>query len=250
MQSAISASGWCHSREAFRAWYETREGQRLQEQEALYLGRALRISYGDFILQIGCVGWENTYIKEDCCGHFGVVDHSLNDYAGCNKLITTMPYLPLESDSIDYIIAPHALEFVDEQCAMLEEIERVLKPEGCLLLLGFNPCSFYGLCRFVPRKRKQAPWNGHFMSGNGLLDRLNALNFESEISARFYLKPVRKGINLLAQSYVDLWAIGYAIKAIKRRYNLIPLAADEEAKAGFAWGNIAGPSSWRVSQRK
>jgi ubiquinone/menaquinone biosynthesis C-methylase UbiE len=40
---------------------------------------------------------------------------------------------------------PHLLDFTTEPHQVLREVERVLVPEGRLLMTGFNPVS-YGAC--------------------------------------------------------------------------------------------------------
>jgi len=46
--------------------------------------------------------------------------------------------LPARSDSIDAVVLPHTLEFVDDAYALLRELDRVLVSEGQLVVLGFN----------------------------------------------------------------------------------------------------------------
>jgi len=53
--------------------------------------------------------------------------------------------LPLAFDNIDLMIAYHALDYSQSPHQVLREIERVLLPEGHLLLIAFNPISFRGL---------------------------------------------------------------------------------------------------------
>jgi SAM-dependent methyltransferase len=53
--------------------------------------------------------------------------------------------LPFASQSLDLVVLPHILEFTDEPHQLLREIERVLIPEGRLIICGFNPVSLWGL---------------------------------------------------------------------------------------------------------
>ena len=55
--------------------------------------------------------------------------------------------LPFDAQSIDLILLPHALEFIDNPHEVLREVDRVLRPEGRVLILGFNPWSLFGLRR-------------------------------------------------------------------------------------------------------
>src|SRR5690625_7466005 len=53
--------------------------------------------------------------------------------------------LPFETQSIDLILLPHVLENAYDSHQVLREIERVLVPEGLVIITGFNPLSLWGL---------------------------------------------------------------------------------------------------------
>lgn len=66
--------------------------------------------------------------------------------------------LPFPSDSIDLVVMPHALEFAHDAHQVLREVVRVLRPEGHLVLTGFNPASLWGLRqRLSPTRLGLAP---------------------------------------------------------------------------------------------
>src|SRR5918993_1934168 len=46
--------------------------------------------------------------------------------------------LPIASNSADLILMPHVLEFAEHPHQILREVERVLMPEGQVVLSGFN----------------------------------------------------------------------------------------------------------------
>ncbi len=52
--------------------------------------------------------------------------------------------LPFEAQSVDLIVMPHTLEFTSDPHRLLREAERVLMPEGQLIILGFNSLSLWG----------------------------------------------------------------------------------------------------------
>ena len=72
---------------------------------------------------------------------------------------------------------PHALEFTDEPHQLLREIYRVMRPEGQLLIAGFNPFSLFGAKRYFGREQAM-PWNGNFITLYRLKDWLSLLGFE------------------------------------------------------------------------
>ncbi|MRW84568.1 methyltransferase domain-containing protein [Pseudoduganella sp. FT26W] len=59
--------------------------------------------------------------------------------------------LPFASQSIDLIVLPHVLEFSTDPHQVLREVERVLIPEGQVIICGFNPASLWG-ARHVLRR--------------------------------------------------------------------------------------------------
>jgi SAM-dependent methyltransferase len=69
--------------------------------------------------------------------------------------------LPVESNSVDLMVLPHTLEFSEHPHQVLREVARVLRPEGHVVIAGFNPLSLWGLRRSVGRSR-DFPWNGRF----------------------------------------------------------------------------------------
>ena len=88
--------------------------------------------------------------------------------------------LPFASQSIDLLILPHALEFADDPHHVLREVERVLMPEGHVVISGFNPISLWGLRQVIGRSFDSPflPREGQFLSLPRLKDWLKLLGFE------------------------------------------------------------------------
>ncbi|MRW94150.1 methyltransferase domain-containing protein [Duganella sp. FT80W] len=59
--------------------------------------------------------------------------------------------LPFASQSVDLMVLPHVLEFSTDPHQVLREVERVLIPEGQVIICGFNPASLWG-ARHVLRR--------------------------------------------------------------------------------------------------
>lgn len=60
--------------------------------------------------------------------------------------------LPFETQSLDLLILPHVLEFAPDPHQLLREVERVLLPEGRVIITGFNPVSLWGLKHCLMRR--------------------------------------------------------------------------------------------------
>jgi SAM-dependent methyltransferase len=92
-------------------------------------------------------------------------------------------YLPFAESCIDLVCLPHVLEFSKNPHQTLREAERVLVPEGYLILTGFNPVSAWGLKRVLTKDNNCAenenyPWNGHFFTLSRIKDWLALLGLE------------------------------------------------------------------------
>jgi SAM-dependent methyltransferase len=109
--------------------------------------------------------------------------------------------LPFDSNSLDLVVLPHALELARDPHLALREVERVLVPEGRVVIVGFNPTSLWGLRQNFGRWRRRLapnssvdlylPSAGEFLRYRRLRDWLRLLSFEVE-AGRFgcYRMPV------------------------------------------------------------
>lgn len=97
--------------------------------------------------------------------------------------------LPFPSASLDLVVLPHALELARDAHETLREVERVLVPDGRVVIVGLNPASLWGLRqRFGRMKRRIAvgdgttflPRAGEFIGYWRLRDWLRLLSFEVE----------------------------------------------------------------------
>jgi SAM-dependent methyltransferase len=88
--------------------------------------------------------------------------------------------LPFASQSIDLVVLPHVLEFASEPHQVLREVERVLIPEGQVIVCGFNPASLWGARQVAGRLTGAhfLPLDGEFISLPRLKDWLKLLNME------------------------------------------------------------------------
>lgn len=205
------------------AWYQTPRGKLLQQLEAEYIQRSITVSCKQTVLQIGGLGWETDFIDCTLYKQFTILD-SRNLGCGLARKIQAKAYsLPLQSNSVDMVILPHILEFDEFRFQTMREVERVLKPEGVFLVLNFNPWSLWVRYQYLWDKKMADSWGGHFISRSRILDWLKLLNFEVIVSSEFYLDKVKSTHGKFITRGQSLTSTAYAIKAIKRRYNPIPL---------------------------
>ncbi|MCX7098442.1 MAG: methyltransferase domain-containing protein [Methylococcales bacterium] len=205
------------------AWYQTPRGKLLKELEAGYLARSITVSCQQVILQIGGLGWEDEFIDCTLYKNYTVLDAKGLGCAGARKIQAKAYSLPLQSESVDMIILPHLLEFDTHRFQTMREVERVLKPEGVFLVLNFNPWSLWVRYQFLWDKKMADSWGGHFISRSRILDWLKLLNFEVTVSSVFNLDTIDSKQGKPIVHGHSFFSTAYAIKAIKRRYNIIPL---------------------------
>ncbi len=65
-------------------------------------------------------------------------------------VITEPENLPFDTQSIDLLVMPHVLECSTNPHQVLREAERVLMPEGRVVISGFNPWSLWGARERIP----------------------------------------------------------------------------------------------------
>lgn len=100
--------------------------------------------------------------------------------------------LPIRTGVADLVVLPHALEFSDNPHEVLREVQRVLMPEGHVILSGFNPWSLWGLRRGATRSATY-PWRGQFISLPRIKDWLALLGFDVAAgSMTCYVPPFRR----------------------------------------------------------
>jgi SAM-dependent methyltransferase len=143
----------------------------------------------------------------------------------------------------------------------LREAERVLRPEGRLLISGFNPGSLWGLRRVVvnriSRNTPTHPWHGRFIHLPRIKDWLALMGFEL-IGGRMacYAPPLDRAAWLARFSFLESagdrwWALGggvYLIHAVKRVHGMRVLMPKREAAwlSRPAWAQSTRTSSQKV----
>lgn len=210
------------TRKFLSAWYGTPRGQVLLAAEAEYLARAITVGCRQPILQIGALGWENHFIDCTLYRRFVIADPDGLGWGEALKVCADGRQLPFQADSLDMVVLPHSLEFAAEQHQILREVERALKPEGKLVILNFNPWSWHMRYQYYRHCGSQEPKLGRFISRAKLTDWLKLLNFEIEtVTGLSYYAPAAGACG--NNRRLPYWDAAYAVKAIKRRYTMVPL---------------------------
>ena len=91
-----------------------------------------------------------------CCARSPILSRARVGLNGDCDIIADWKTLPIADDSADFVLLAHALEAADDPKSVLREAVRVLRPEGRIFIIGFNPFSLLalfgggGACRGVP----------------------------------------------------------------------------------------------------
>ncbi|ORU90557.1 MAG: methyltransferase type 11 [Cycloclasticus sp. symbiont of Poecilosclerida sp. M] len=207
-----------------RHWFRTPIGEVYRHAESMILSAVLRENFRKEVLQIDLIGWEGEFHEAMRFAHYTILDADAPEESEYARVTGTPDEIPIDTHSIDIVILPHTLEFESDPHQVLREVNRVLKPEGIVLLLGFNPWAFWHIPRFFPKAKERTPWHGRFISRYRVVDWLKLLNIEIEVSKGFCLLPIVKSSpdnkvkSLLgkAMAWLPFLSAAYFIMGVKR----------------------------------
>ena len=243
-----------------RPWWTTPAGKYLLEWERQWFGAAVVDVFGFHALQMGmpaldalqanrmphrwlaCAAerWQDTWALGPHAGmgvplaSGGVPAVPPPAQARAVNLHCEFDALPFASQSLDLVVMPHALELARDPHLTLREVERVLVPEGRLMITAFNPASVWAMRTQSRRGSGASAGTGHgpewppradMIGFRRLRDWLRLLSFEVE-AARFGCFGPRVDTLVWQQRWSFLEPIGqrwwpvlgavYGLTAVKR----------------------------------
>ena len=182
-------------RQRQHSWYSLDLGQTLLETEAARLNAILSNLFGYHLLQVGQIG-DADLLAGSRITHRMLLGLDVGT-GGRIDLYAGADALPLASDSIDVAVLPHTLEFESDPHQVLREIERVLIPEGHVVILGFNPWSLWGLWRLFLRRGAYPPWCGTFRGLTRIKDWLALLGFDTIEEHGYFFRPPLQNVRVM-----------------------------------------------------
>ncbi len=264
------------------SWLQSPPGRYLLAWEQAQLDRTVTDLFGFHALQLGLPDLQglranrmpHRWVASDTLREpeplpLPVVDDALSTLlplgAG-NALHCDFDALPFSSQSLDLVLLPHTLELARDPHDTLREVERVLRPEGRLVIVGFNPASLWGLRQSVGHLRQRLglggrlylPGEGEFIGYPRVRDWLRLLGFEVE-RGRFgcWRLPLRSEAGLARMGWMESagargWPVlgaVYLIEAVKRvrGMRLVGQARRKSLATRTAPAGVAtlDPSAWR-----
>lgn len=163
-------------------WLKTPLGEALLQQEARVVEEALDGIFGEYCLQLGLWGDKRTFLRFTRTQRCSLIAETAE---GEPSAIAEMHRLPVESDSLDAVLLPHTLDYTDRQHAILREVDRVLRSNGHVVILGFKPVGLWGLRRLVPGAG-MPPGADYLISERRLRDWLQLLDMRIQSASHYF----------------------------------------------------------------
>jgi SAM-dependent methyltransferase len=204
------------------SWFDTPLGQHLLFRERSYFDHAVSDVFGFNAVQMGLP-------QVDFLRNSRIPLRVTCAVEALAQVRADPMFLPFDSQSLDLLVMPHVLEFSANPHQVLREAERVLRPEGRLLLSGFNPRSLWGLARLFLGPEQGYPWNGNFLNISRIKDWMVLLGMEvAGGSMCCYRPPINRESWLRRLRFMEpagdrWWAMGggvYFLQAIKRVHGM------------------------------
>ncbi len=199
-----------HRHRQLRTWFQHPAGQAVLARERAWLDALLPDLFGYYLVEVGNPGCPERLRATRVRHAFRMALGGSDWDAGAVPTVHgEADALPFESEAVDVLVLSHVLEFEDDPGAVLAEAERVLRPEGHLLVLSFNSTSHWQLWRWLEPARgaQRPPWTGQFYSGGRLGRWLDGLGFDTLQRASLMFRPPIQSSHWLAR-WLELEAWG------------------------------------------
>lgn len=177
-------------------WFQTPPGRYLLEWERAQFDDAVADMFGYHALQLGLPELDTLQTNrmphrwlatpQPLQAPTGALPGSVPPVRAA--LVTEFSALPFPAASLDLVVLPHALELSADPHTTLREVERVLVPEGRLVISGLNPTSLWAMRQRRAHLYRRLglgtqlflPDAGEFIGYRRLRDWLRLLSFEVE----------------------------------------------------------------------
>ncbi len=141
----------------FAAWLENPTGDRLLRTEREAMRKVARQIHGDVLVWLGPrPDMLDTTSRSMVRLRIFVADNDFDVCHACpeadidgrfDAVGADLAQMPFASGSIDAVVLHHALDLASDRRVALREAERILKPGGRLVVLGFNPLSLWSFAK-------------------------------------------------------------------------------------------------------
>ncbi len=165
-------------------WLSTPAGAYLREWESRQFDKVVADIFGYHALQLGLSTLPA--LQSSRIRHCWVSENQSTS-GPLPALFTEDVALPFSDQSLDLVVMPHTLELSRDSHSCLREVERVLVPDGRVVISGFNPVSLWGMRQQRARLYARLGWQDDFLPAQvdflaswRLRDWLRLLSFDIE----------------------------------------------------------------------
>ncbi len=162
-------------------------GERLLQAEQSSLAALLHQHFGKHAVLIGVPQQESLLNLTELPYH-ALLSPLNHQKTRVNFIESDLHELPIFTGSVDLVVLPHTLEFIDNPRQLLTEACRIIKPEGLIVICGFNPTSMWGV-RKLFTKENSMPWSGQFIHPGKVKNWLKLADFELETQQAALFSP-------------------------------------------------------------
>ena len=162
-------------------WFLTSLGQSVLTSEILRCEQIIPSGYYPDSLQVG-FPWLD-FVPGLESSHKFVVDVMPSQptpgpvASQAHRVVSKASALPFPERSMDMVVLPHTLDFCTNPHGVLQQVNQILVPEGCVVIVGFNIASWYGAIRLINRGQR-LPWCGRYYSVDRVQDWLSLLGYD------------------------------------------------------------------------
>src|SRR5689334_15486552 len=231
-------------------WFETPPGRYLLAWERAEFDRAVADIFGYHALQMGLP--ELDALQTNRMPHKWLALTGADALAAERKpdIVTDFSALPFEENSLDLVVLPHSLELNIDPHATLREVERVLVPEGKVVICCLNPASLWGLRQRRAHVYRRLGFGELFLPDAGdfigywrLRDWLRLLSFEVESGNFGCYRPAMKSeqwldryawMDWVGERWWPIFGAVYFLVAVKRVRGIKLIGPAWKPSAGIA----------------
>ncbi len=227
-------------------WLSQPFGRSIQAYEYLYLQKLWTDMYGKHGLLIGVSQQIDLIHTSETACHV-LLSPLFNKELPILAVESDFHELPILSGAVDLVLLPHTLDYTDNPRQLLAESCRIVKPEGHIIILGFNRISLWGLRKLLSTSR-QIPWTLHFFQTATIKKWLQLADFELVkqetilFSLPFHSKRKLKWLEWIGRKFFKPFGSVYIVVAKAKVIPLTPIRLTWQQKLSSVHVTIPGPT--------
>lgn len=192
-----------HYLKQWNAWLtQSHGGQRLLNEESDCLVKWLENYFSKYAVLIG-VPQQLCLIQHPAILH-GILLSSLAPSHAFPYIEVDYQELPITTGQVDLVVLPHILECVEHPRQLLAEACRIVKPEGLIIIFGFNPYSLFKLTQWW-LKKSGTPWSRDILPLRELKKWLELASFQIEKQRSFMYRPLLQSASIFEKLALSEW---------------------------------------------